>query len=102
MDILYYNSQIKEELDGATDYICRAIKCKENHPEHASTFAKMSEMELGHATNLIQMFEDDYKEETKDLDHVPDIYKEIRSSLLDMYTEFSTMVKMKHQTYQSL
>ena len=32
MDILYYNNQVKEELDGAMDYIKKAIMLKKDHP----------------------------------------------------------------------
>lgn len=101
MDVCYYNSQIKEELEGATAYINRAISCKHEHPEWAAIFAKMSDAELEHATNLVKIFEDDYKNETAGMNPVPTIYSGIRSSLLSMYTEYSSKVKYLHQIYQS-
>lgn len=102
MDICYFNSQVKEELDGASDYICRAIDCKKSHPTHASLYAKMSEAELGHAANLISIFEDCYKEETKDLNPIPPIYSGFHKTLLEMYTKCVASIKEMHQTYQSL
>lgn len=100
LDICYYNSQIKEELDGAADYIKRAINCKKKHPEWADLYAKMSDMELGHASNLIAIFEDDYKTTTEDISDVDKpIFEAVHKSLNDMYTEYAAKVKHMHDLY---
>lgn len=98
MDILYYNNQIKDELDGACDYIQRAIDCKETNSDRASTFAKMSEMELDHASELLNMFKEDYsKEATSD-----SIYYQIKQLLLDMYAESYAKVKHMQELYKGM
>ena len=98
MDILYYNNQISDELDGACDYIQRAIACKDTNSNHASTFAKMSEMELEHASELLDMFKEDYsKEATSD-----SIYPQIKQLLLNMYAESYAKVKYMQELYKDM
>ena len=98
MDILYYNNQIRDELDGACDYIQRAITCKDTNSDRASTFAKMSEMELDHASKLLDMFKEDYsKEETRD-----SIYPQIKQLLLNMYAESYAKVKHMQELYKEM
>ena len=98
MDILYYNNQIRDELDGACDYIQRAIDCKDANSDRASTFAKMSEMELDHASKLLDMFKEDYnKEETSD-----SIYPQIKQLLLNMYAESYAKVAHMQELYKEM
>ena len=98
MDILYYNNQIRDELDGACDYIQRAITCKDTNSDRASTFAKMSEMELDHASELLDMFKEDYsKEATGD-----SIYSQIKQLLLNMYAESYAKVKYMQELYKNM
>ncbi len=98
MDILYYNNQIRDELDGACDYIQRAISCKDTNSDRASTFAKMSEMELDHASKLLDMFKEDYsKEATSD-----SIYSQIKQLLLNMYAESYAKVKYMQELYKDM
>lgn len=98
MDILYYNNQIRDELDGACDYIQRAIDCKDTNSDRAATFAKMSEMEMEHASKLLDMFKEDYsKEETSD-----SIYSQIKQLLLNMYAESYAKVKHMQELYKGM
>lgn len=98
MDILYYNNQIRDELDGACDYIQRAIDCKETNSDRASTFAKMSDMELDHASELLNMFKEDYsKEATSD-----SIYPQIKQTLLNMYAEYYAKAKYMQELYKDM
>ena len=98
MDILYYNNQIRDELDGACDYIQRAIDCKDTNSDRASTFAKMSEMELEHASELLDMFKEDYsKEATSD-----SIYPQIKQLLLNMYAESYAKVTHMQELYKDM
>ena len=98
MNILYYNNQIRDELDGACDYIQRAITCKDTNSDRASTFAKMSEMELDHASKLLDMFKEDYsKEATSD-----SIYSQIKQLLLNMYAESYAKVKYMQELYKDM
>lgn len=97
MDFCYYNTQIKEELDGAADYIKRASACKKEHPDFAKLYVNMSDQELGHAKNLVDMFEEEYKVCKTD----DPIYSQIHDSLINMYTEFAGRVKQMQNVYSS-
>lgn len=101
MDICYYNSQIRDELDGAAEYIKRAINCKAKHPEWAALYAKMSEAELDHAKNLIDIYEDDLKSikmEAKDPDFVS--YLDSESKILrNMYAESVAKIKYMQEMF---
>lgn len=98
MDFCYYTTQVRDELDGACAYIRRATKCKATHPEWAALYAKMSDMELEHASNLMKIFEDDFKQNrTED-----PIYDHVKASLTDMYTEFVAKVKYEHEVYSNM
>ena len=58
MTLEYFNKQIHEELDGAKEYIERAIEAKINHPMWVSKFSQMADMEASHAANLMKMLEE--------------------------------------------
>lgn len=102
MDICYYNTQLREELDGATEYIHKAMHCKKEHPSQASLFYKMSSAELEHATMLIKIFEEDYKNSTTEMEVIPDCIVQVRTTLLDMYAEFSAKIKYLQEMYERL
>lgn len=99
--ICYYNTQIKEELDGAKEYIEKAICCKQDHPDWAKLYAEMSEAELNHAKSLVMIFEDDYKKTVDTLETVDPIYPQFKEELLKMYTEFTGNIKCMHELYAS-
>lgn len=66
MTLSYFKKQIMEELDGAKEYIEKAIEVKPQHPRWSMCFAKMADMEASHAGNLMRMLEDSIKmNETK-------------------------------------
>lgn len=56
-DINYFKEHIKEELDGAKDYIEKAIEAKINHPAWVHTFVAMADTEAEHAGHLMRMLE---------------------------------------------
>lgn len=58
MTLEYFKKQIHEELDGAKEYIERAIESKINHPTWVSKFSQMADMEASHAANLMKMLEE--------------------------------------------
>ena len=99
MNILYYNNQVKEELDGATSYIKKAIDIKKDHPTWAQMYQKMSMAELGHANDLMKIFEEDYKAETTGMNPIPSYLCDIRKSIMDMYQEFASKVNYMHELY---
>lgn len=102
MNILYYNGQVKEELDGAMSYIKKAIDMKKEHPNWAQMYQKMSMAELEHASNLMKIFEEDYKACVADMEakgHSPLYLIDCRASIMDMYQEFASKVNYMHELY---
>ena len=102
MDILYYNSQVKEELEGAMAYIQKAIMLKKDHPTWAQMYQKMSMTELEHASTLMKIFEEDYKAEVANIEangHTPLYLNDCRKSIIEMYQEFSSKVNYLHELY---
>lgn len=102
MDVCYYNNQIREELDGATAYIQKAITLKKDRPQWANMYIKMGMTELDHASTLVKIFEDDYKLLTTNMPEIPSYLSGIRDSLLGMYAEFSAKAKYLHETYDGM
>ena len=99
MNILYYNNQVKEELDGAMEYIKKAILLKKEHLNWAQMYQKMSMTELEHASTLMKIFEEDYKAETTGMNPIPSYLCDIRKSIMDMYQEFASKVNYMHELY---
>lgn len=102
MDICYYNSQLKDELDGAFDYVKRAILIKKDHPIWADLYKKMSLAELDHAATIMKIFEEDYKAvlaDEQNKGNTPVYLNDARKSIIDMYTEFSSKVNYLHDVY---
>ena len=62
MNAKYFKDQICDELDGACDYLKKAIDCIVEHPEWADKFKEMADMEQEHATTLYKMFMEMYTE----------------------------------------
>lgn len=52
----YLKEHILDELDGAKDYMMKAVEWKQRKPEWSKHFYRMSEMEAEHATTLTKMF----------------------------------------------
>lgn len=102
IDLSYYNAQISDQLDGARNYIKRAIKLKAEHADWSSTYAKMSEAELGHAENLMTMFDQDLKLSEEDADdEVVQILQGFRATMSDMYVESVAKVKYMYEIYRT-
>ena len=57
LDMNYFKEHIKEELDGARDYIDKAIEAKINHPIWVPIFVSMADTEAEHAGHLMKMLE---------------------------------------------
>lgn len=55
MDLKYFKEQIHEELEGARDYIDKAVEAKVSNPAWCSTFAHMADAEADHAGKLMAM-----------------------------------------------
>ena len=77
----YLKDHIKEEIEGAVDYMTKAIEHKGKHC--GETFRHMSGMEVDHANALLKMFRAEEKPETVTDAEYAEMYKEI----LDAYSE---------------
>jgi hypothetical protein len=99
MNLLYYNTQIKEELEDAAAYIKKACCLKASNKEKAEKFVKLSQDELNHAKSLFEMFEADYSEEIKRFESIPSFYSDAHKSMNDMYLECYGEIEMMHKSY---
>lgn len=99
MNLLYYNAQIKEELEDAAAYIKKACCLKSSNSSKAERYAKLGQEELTHAKALLEMFEEDYSEEVKHFDIVPTFYTDVHKSMIDMYLEFHTQAELMLRAY---
>lgn len=105
MNILYYNNQVKEELDGAMEYIKKAIDIKKDHPTWAQMYQKMSMAELDHAATIMKIFEEDYKACVAEIQangHEPIYLNDIRKSIMDMHQEFASKVNYMNEMYNKM
>lgn len=102
MNICYYNNQLKDELDGAMEYAQKAIHYKNEYPNWASMYMKMANAELDHALMIVKIFEDDYKMSTEDMEEIPQCIVDVRTTLLDMFAEFTAKIKYLQETYERL
>jgi len=88
----YLRDHILDELDGAKDYMSKAVKLKSMHPDMAYKFYKMSDMEAEHANALANMFT---KISEDDLCHA-DMYKDIMESYNENMTEVHNLKMLYH------
>ena len=87
----YLRDHIMEELEGAKDYMTKALELKETYPAWAQKFCKMAEMETEHANCMNKMFAS--MGDTEDPCH-DSMYKDILEAYTKYMTEISTMKKM--------
>lgn len=99
MDLKYFKCHIEEELDGAKDYVKRAIEIKPMSSSWGKLFLEMSANELEHAKNLYTMFEEYYKKISETYDKVPDYIEDGKNCIVDMYTECTAKIKYMHSMY---
>lgn len=99
MNVVYYVDGLRDELNDSEKYIKKAMDLKEKHPEWASIYVKMSEDELGHAQNLVKLFEIECKLIAEDEQKY---FSDIHSSVMDMYIDQAAHIRMMHQTYNKI
>lgn len=101
MDVKYFKSQIIDELEGAHNYIRKAIEMRLSHPEWSKTFAEMSEVEVTHSSKLYNMFEDYCKHITEKNDgDTPSYLRSMHNELMDEYADMMTKIKRLHDMYK--
>ena len=86
----YLSSHIHEEIEGAIDYLQKAIELKSKAPDWAAKFYKMSEMEVEHANCMTKMFNsvdkpDDISDES---------FSAMQKNIIDTYAQ--SMSKIEH------
>ena len=85
----YLSKHINEEIDGAMDYMTKALEWKSKNKDIAHKFYKMSEMELEHANCLTKMFNSmDKPDDVSDSD-----FSAMYKSILDSYTESMSKIE---------
>lgn len=92
----YLKDHIIEEIDGAMDYMTKAIELKGT--PHGCTFKKMAEMELEHANAMVHMFKDMNKP-----DNMSDAeYGETQKAVLDKYINAMGTIENMKRLYMQL
>ena len=100
MDLKYFKCQIEDELQGAKDYIKRAIEIKPMSPKWGKMFYDMSTQELNHAENLYSMFNEYCSKITGSFEEVPKYISETREKVVDMYTEEVACIKAMQSIFK--
>ena len=95
MMITYLKDHILEEVDGAMDYMKKAIEHK-GTPD-GCTFRKMSEMELEHANALTRMFKDQTKPEDMTDEEYGNTQKMVLDKYIDAMAKYEAMKKIYYQ-----
>lgn len=99
MNLVYLKEHICEELDGAVEYIKRAIEIKAMDPSWAKMFYEMSSQELMHAGYLYKMATDYYNKVTGAFSEPPTYMESCMDEATDIYTERTALVKRMHEMY---
>ena len=100
MDLEYFKDHIAEELDGACDYIRRAIEIKPMEMAWASHFVEMSAQELNHAQRLFTMFNEYCTILGNNYPNLPDYIKHTREEVVANYTEMTAKIKHMQESYK--
>lgn len=100
MDAKYFEEHIMEELNGACDYIKKAIELKAMDPAMSKILVEMSAAELDHAAKLHTMFGTYYAKVTGAYKEPPGYLKEIKDDIDAAYPEMSANVLRMHEMYK--
>lgn len=100
MDIDYFKTHIEEELEGAKDYIKRAIEIKPMEPAWSKSLVEMSAQELAHANHLFDMFNEYYVILGGSFTEIPKYIVDTREEITEMYTECCAVIKLMHSMYK--
>lgn len=99
MNAEYFESHICEELEGAKEYIKKAIELKPMAPSWSKVLVDMSSAELSHSTSLFKMFGEYYKKLSDAYSEVPEYIVEINERITDKYTKMYAEIKIMHEMY---
>lgn len=100
MNAEYFEEHIYEELDGACDYIKKAIELKAMDTTMSKTFVDMSAAELNHATQLHKMFGEYYAKVTGAYKETPEYLVEVKDRIEEVFPEKSAKILLMHEMYK--
>ena len=100
MDAAYFESHIMEELDGACDYIKRAIELKAMDAAMSKTFAEMSAAELDHANHLHKMFGVYYTKVAGAFKEAPAYLVKVKEDIDAVFPDKSAKILLMHEMYK--
>lgn len=100
MDAVYFEEHILEELDGACDYIKKAIELKAMDATMSKTFAEMSAAELNHATQLHKMFGEYYAKVVGPYKEAPEYLVKIHDYMAKHFPKESAKILLMHEMYK--
>ena len=91
----YLSKHIHEEIEGAIDYLTKALEWKSKNTEIAMKFYKMSEIEVEHANCLTKMFNSMDKPATlSDAD-----FSAMQKNIIDSYTTSMSKIENMKKLY---
>lgn len=99
MNQVYLEEHICEELDGAEEYIKRAIEIKAMDNSWGKMLYDMSQQELSHAGYFYKMATDYYSKVSSAYNVVPDYIEDCMQKITDIYTERSVEIRKMQEMY---
>lgn len=99
MDQTYLKEHMCEELQGAEEYIIRAIEIKAMDPTWGKMFYEMSIEELKHAQNFYTMAKDYYSKVTSVYSTPPIYMEKCMNEIIEIFTERYATVKTMQGMY---
>lgn len=99
MNQVYLKEHLCEELEGAKEYIQRAIEIKAMDMSWAKMLYEMSVQELMHADNFFKMSQDYYNKVTSVYKEPPQYMEDCMDEIVEMYTEQYATIKQMQEMY---
>lgn len=99
MNAEWFKEHIREELDGAEEYIRHAIEIKPMQADWAKELVAMSAAELEHAAKLWKMFDQYYKIVSGVYKMVPDYITDDYDCIATKYDKRVSEIKRMHEMY---
>lgn len=87
MDCNYFKCHIEEELEGAKAYARMAMEIKAMSTAWHKLYLEMATQELSHAKNFYDMFTEYYEKIIKPYSEPPQVLKQDRRDIVEMYTK---------------
>ena len=101
MDQEYLKDCMCEELDGAKEYIQRAIEIKAMDASWGKRFYEMSTQELNHAQYFFDMSKDYYEKVTSAFKEPPEYMEDCMDESVRIFTERYAQIKIMQGMYNN-